>query len=715
MKYKDSSLPIEERVKDLLSRMTLDEKIGQLHQVSGGRTNAVEVRELARQGRAGSRIMGSTAYAGNEKQDLVGVAEGNETQRIAVEESRLGIPLITGKDIVHGHHTIFPIPLAQAASWEPELIECAADMAAQEAAEDGIQWTFAPMLDIARDPRWGRIIEGFGEDPYLCSEMAKAAVKGFQGNKLAEHGNIAACAKHFIAYGLSEGGRDYNVCDCSENALLNTYLPPFKAAVEQGVATVMASFNEIGGVPASGSHHLLTELLKDKLGFEGFVVSDWYAVQQLINQGTAKSRKEAAKQAFSAGLDMNMADGCYIDHMKELVEEGQVSMERLDDAVRRILTIKFKLGLFERPYTEFSECSILAPEHLKFARTAASKCMVLLKNQGGILPLPKRGKKIALIGPFAHTKCPFMGSWMSDGNEKDVVSIAEGIRAVAPDADVVESSELFDEMLIAVRKADVVIIALGESHMRTGEHSSVAELNLPAGQTELLEAANRFGKPIVAVICAGRPLAISEVDRLADAVLYAWHPGTQGGLAVADVLFGDVNPSGKLPVTFPRNAGQIPIYYNYKPNPRLADEYYGKGHTEYYDHLARPLYPFGYGLSYSAFTYDDIKIDKSKIDHKDSVEVSVRVTNTGNYDGEEVVQCYIRDMFSSVTRPVRELKGFQKIRLQKGESCRVSFRLGSKELSFYNRNGSFCLESGEFTVWMGGSCLAELHMSFEVV
>jgi beta-glucosidase len=718
-KYKDSSLSVEERVKDLLALMTIEEKVGQLNQVLYKFDKVEELYALVRAGKVGSRIFSSSAFAGNEKQILDSVNEINDIQRMAVEESRLGIPIINGRDVIHGHRTVFPIPLAQAASWNPALIEEASKIAALEASAEGIHWTFAPMLDISRDARWGRIIESFGEDPYLSSVLAKATVKGFQGTDLAEEGRIAACAKHFIGYGASEGGRDYESIELSDNTMRNIYLPAFKAAVEAGVATVMSAFHENNGEPITSSKYLLTEVLKKELSFDGYVISDWNSVVQLIHQGVAENRKAASELAFNAGVDMDMVDQCYIDNLIELINEGKIAEARLNDAVKRILTIKFKLGLFEKPYTalESSKKFLLQEEHLKCSRKLAAESCVLLKNQNGALPLSKKDKRIAVIGSLANAKRAMMGSWTLDGREEDVVTVAEGVKLAAPEAEILTSdSPLVDDMILTARKADYIVLVLGESNVRSGEANGIADIVLPPGQEDMLEILSRFGKPIVVVICAGRPLAITKVDRLAEAVIYAWHPGTQAGNAIADILFGDINPSGKLPVTIPQSVGQIPIYYNHKSNGRNIDEYYGESSfVNYHDLTAKPLYPFGFGLSYTKFAYENINIDKTEMSAEDSVRVSVTIKNIGESYGEEVVQCYIKDEVASTTRPMRELKGFKKIGLEPGEAQEVCFQLGKKELSFYGKEGKLIIEPGKFTVWIGGSSLAELKTSFKII
>jgi len=715
--YKNPQSSVSERVEDLLLRMTIEEKIGQLSQVPAGTENTEEVGCLIKAGRVGSRILAFTAHAGSEKQLIVDITESNEAQRIAVEESRLGIPVINGKDVIHGYRTSFPIPLAQAASFDPQLVEEAASFMALEASAEAVHWTFAPMLDISRDPRWGRIIEGFGEDPYLCSAMASASVRGIQGEDMSKDGKIAACAKHYIGYGAAEGGRDYNSVEISDNTLRNIYLPPFKAAVEAGVSTIMSAFHENGGEPVTASKYLLTDVLKGELGFNGFVISDWDSVKQLLHQSVAANEAEAAEIAFNAGVDMEMASSCYEKHIKELIKAGKIDIERVEDAVRRILTIKFKLGLFEKPYTDINLAKdvMLKPEHLECAKRLASRSMVLLKNNN-VLPLSSCGIKIAVIGPMAKERKAMNGSWCLDSNIDRVVTVEEGMRTIASEVEIITSSgALTDNMIYEARKADIIVAVLGESDIRNGEGNCIADILLPPGQTEMIELLKHLGKPIVSVICSGRPLNIERVCQLSDAVLYAWHPGTQGGLAVADILFGHVNPSGKLPVTFLNSIGQVPLYYNHKSNGRPIDDYYNcLSGWNYQDSTGKPLFPFGYGLSYTTFKYDSITLNKEVIKVGDCIEVSANVTNTGSLAGEEVVQCYIRDKVASCSRPVKELKGFKRVFLKPGDSERVSFALGMEELSFYGRDGSFQLEPGKFTVWIGGDCMSELKVEFEV-
>ncbi|MGL4372297.1 MAG: glycoside hydrolase family 3 N-terminal domain-containing protein, partial [Turicibacter sp.] len=548
--YQDSTKTIKERVQHLMSLMTLEEKVGQLHQMVSNEHNVLEACELARQGKLGSRILASTAFAGNETQ-VAGDGEiNNLIQRVAMEESRLGIPVINGRDVIHGYRTVFPIPLAQAATFDCDLVQQACHISAKEAINGGVHWTFAPMIDVSRDARWGRIIESFGEDPFVNAKLGQASIKGYQGSDLSHQHAIAACAKHYIGYGASEGGRDYESVEISDNTLRNTYLKPFKAAVKSGVATVMSGFHENNGEPITASSYWLNDVLKDELGFDGFVISDWASVEQLIHQGVAKDRKDAAQIGLKAGVDMDMVSNCYLEYLVALVKEGKVKERVIDAACGKILTLKFKLGLFENPYTEIKpEQDVqLLPEHLKRAREIATKSIVLLKNKDNVLPLSKTDESVALVGPFSHERRALLGSWTLDGKASDVINLVEGVKTVAPSLDLRTcETALTDEMIACIRRANKVVVALGESHVRNGEANSVADIVLPPGQEELLEMISRFGKPIITIIFAGRPLDLTRVMRYSDAILYAWHPGVQGGLAVADILFGDVLPSGKLP------------------------------------------------------------------------------------------------------------------------------------------------------------------------
>ena len=680
---------IEDRINELLGRMTLAEKVGQLNEAALNQPMEA-LRERVRAGSTGVLVGAFSAFAGHEK-GKIETDINDELQRIAVEESRLGIPLIIGRDIIHGHRTVFPIPLAQAASWDCEAVREANGFMALEAAADGYHWTYAPMLDVSRDPRWGRMVEGYGEDPYLAARMAEAAIKG-----LGDQG-LAACAKHYIGYGASEGGRDYASTEISDYSLYNDYLPPFRAAVEAGVQTVMSSFNDINGEPVSGSYRLLTKLLKEELGFEGFIVSDWDAVQQLIAQGVAAGEKEAARIAFSAGVDVDGVQELFLRFLPELAAEGKVSVERLDDAVRRVLRVKFQLGLFDHPYGLKPS---KPPLNKPLARRIAAECMVLLKNRDNLLPLPKKGLKIALVGPFADIRDAHLGAWSLDGQAGDVVTAAEGVQAALPDCKIIlPESILFDDVITAARKADIVIAVLGESRDKTGEARSAASLEPTGDQIALLREIHRFTDNIVSVICAGRPLDLTEVLRHSKSVLYAWHLGIEAGNAMADVLFGTVNPGGKLPCTFPRGTGQIPIYYNHRSSGRSTDEYYGDAEfANYQDIPGSPLFPFGFGLQYTTYEYGEVVVDKNT--------VAVDVTNTGSRLGVETVQLYLRDERAEIIRPVRLLKGFSRVSLAPGETKTVRFTLGEEELSYYAPNGSRIPGSGWFTIWVGGDCVS---------
>lgn len=688
--YSDSNHTIDVRVRDLISRMTLEEKIGQLNQMPAIEADFDKLVELAAAGKIGSLVLAWTPWAGagGERQNL-NVAENNRIQRAAVEGSRLGIPLILGRDVVHGFRTIFPIPLGQAASWDPELVEEAATIAAREAASAGVHWTFAPMVDIARDPRWGRVAEGYGEDPCLCGALAAASVRGFQGEDLSRPDRIGACLKHMIGYGAVEGGRDYNVAEISQHTLLNVYAAPFRKGINAGAVSVMAAFNEIDGEPCSGSRSILTGLLRGELGFDGFVVSDWASVDELREHGVAENRRAAARIAFDAGLDMEMSSGCYAEHLQSLVENGDISIDQIDRAVANILRVKFRLGLFENPYAdpELSSRTFLLPEHRSCARKLAARSLVLLKNEDHVLPISPKAR-VAIIGPLAKAQRELMGTWTVDGFGDETVSIVDGFRNAG--VDIVHVDSPVDARLTDV---DVIVVALGEDHLRSGENASIAALDLPAGQLDLLEKLEALGKPVVAVVCAGRPLILTELTLHASAALYAWHPGIEGGNAIADVVRGIVNPSGKLPVTLPRHVGQVPIHYARKNTGRPADG----GYT---DIPSTPLYAFGYGLSYTTFVYSDFEVSRHSITVSDTVEVSALVTNAGDIPGDEVVQCYIRDFVSQRTRPVRELAGFERITLEVGESKRVMFRLGAQELGYWDHCGKLIVEPGRFGVWI---------------
>ncbi len=707
---------IEKRIDELLGVMSLTEKVGQLNQISTPRVDDEKVYEMLRQGRIGSFIMSNTAHAGNEMEETPDGAILHEVQRVAVEQGPHGIPVIYGRDVIHGHKTVYPVPLAMSAAFEPELVKKCYRNIAKEAARDFVHWTFTPMLDISRDPRWGRCVESPGEDPYLGRVMARAVVEGFQGEEIGAEGSVAACAKHYICYGAAEGGRDYHKAEVSDYTLRNYYLPAFREAIDAGVQTVMSSFNEISGNAVTSSHYLLTELLRDELGFDGFVVSDWEAVCQLEKQGLAKDRAECTEMALCAGLDMDMVDCCYMEHLERLVEEGVVPMSVVDEACRRVLRVKLRMGLFEHPYAP--KYLIDYDAHRRDARELAAKSMVLLKNEKNALPL-RRDESLVLIGPMVDEKGSMLGSWSLDGDEADVVSIREGLQA-ASEGDVIRFnySHLLDEQYRQLRYAQTAVMCLGESRWVTGEYSCLANTDIPAEQVEMVYRAWREGKKVIAVLCFGRPVAIEKILPYCDAVLYAWHPGVEAGNAIADVLYGDVNPGGKLPMTMLRSTGQIPLYYNAPSSGRPVNGYYGEGDS-YFDMLSSPLYPFGFGLSYTSFSLSQAKIDCERLslsELKDGKKLKLHavLTNTGARKGSETVQLYVRDPIASMMRPLRELKGFEKVMLAPGESREVSLEIGYDELAFYNGKGEYVVEAGEFYAWLGTDAFTENGVSFVV-
>lgn len=708
--YRDPTLSPEERSRDLLDRMTLEEKIGQLNEIPLSRHKLADIEQEIRAGRVGSLIYATSALAGDEDQFCGSLEDRQRCQRIAMEETRLGIPLINGSNIVHGHRTAGPIPLGQAAAFDERLTEDFAAMSAREAVTDGIHWTYAPMVDIARDPRWGRIAEGFGEDPYLAGRMGAASVRGFQGNDPAHPDRIAACCKHYAGYGAAEGGRDYESTEISENTLRNIYLPPFKSCVDAGVLTVMSAFHENDGTPVTASRHLLTEILKEEFGFQGFVISDWDAVAQLIHQRVAANRKDAACLAVNAGVDMDMLSTCYVQNLSELAANGKVREETIDEAVCRILSVKFRLGLFEDPYAPPGAYDkvVLHPDHRALARRFAARSIVLLKNEKDLLPLTSQ--KIYAMGPMLRERESLLGTWATESLPEDVISIAQGLTDALGNRVQLENTALLDHSLEQARSAGVVIVALGESSHSSGEAKSLGSIELPAGQLDILRRLKRFGKKVITLVCAGRPLVLSEVADLSTALLYCWHGGVEAGNAIADVLLGREEPSGRLPVTLPRHSGQIPIYYNHKSNGRAIDEYYGDVEfPNYVDMPGSPLYPFGFGLSYTEFSYSGLQC--RKVD-EDTVEVQATVRNAGRRGGFETVQCYIRDDVAGVTLPVRQLKGYRKLFLEPGEVETVCFHLDREQLSFYDRQGRLVFESGSFTVWVGRNCLEGLRGSF---
>ncbi len=728
---------IEKKIDSLLEKMTVEEKVGQMNQYNGfwdltgpaPKEGSAETKyQHLKNGWIGSML------------NVRGVKNVRAVQKIAVEETRLGIPLIIGFDVIHGYKTLSPIPLAEAASWDLEVIKKSASVAATEASSAGINWTFGPMVDISRDPRWGRVMEGAGEDPFLGSKVAVARVQGFQGTDLKSPHTIAACAKHFAAYGFSEAGKEYNTVDIGTSTLHNVVLPPFKAAVNAGVRTLMNSFNELNGVPVTGSSYLQRDILKNGWGFNGFVVSDWASINEMINWGHAKDKKEAAKIAVTAGSDMDMEGYVYVKELAQLVKDGKVDESLIDDAARRILRVKFELGLFDDPYKycneENEKNSLYNPKHQEAVLDVAKKSIVLLKNENDLLPLKKNGQKIALIGSLANDKNSPLGSWRIASDDNTSVSVLEGMQQYKDNilnyskgVDLITektsfTSEVkinytdkseFKHAVATAQKSDVVVMVLGEHGFQSGEGRSRSDIDLPGLQQELLEEIYKVNKNIVLVLNNGRPLAIEWASENIPSIVEAWQLGSQAGNAIAQVLYGDYNPSGKLPMTFPRNVGQIPIYYNYKNTGRPIDKDNNVFWSHYIDVENTPLYPFGHGLSYTTFNYSNFRISKESVSVNDAIKVSVNVTNTGKYDGKEVVQLYIRDMVGSNTRPVRELKGFELIELKVGETKTVEFTLDKNTLGFYNNDGKFITEPGDFKVFIGGSSTTTLEGQFELI
>jgi len=698
---------MRQKIDNLIKEMTLEEKVGQLTLFTSdwdvtGPTMRSTYKDDIRSGKTGSIF---NAYTAKYNYDL---------QKIAVEETRLHIPLLFGYDVIHGHRTIFPISLGESCSWDLSAIEKSARIAAVEASAEGIHWTFAPMVDIARDPRWGRISEGAGEDVYLGTLIAKARVKGFQGDDLSAPDSLLACAKHYCAYGAAQAGRDYSTVDISQRELFSTYLPPFYGALDAGVCTFMSSFNELDGVPCTGNKYLLDEILKKKWRFAGFVVSDYTSVNEMICHGIVADEKEAALLAFNAGLDMDMQGATYYKYLPELVKEGKVSIHQIDNSVRRILEMKYKKGLFDNPYLYCDETReknyVMTEEFLSHARDIAKKSIVLLKNDRTILPIKKDVKTIALIGPLADDKENLIGSWCAAGDWKKAVSVMEGIKSkISSSTEILyvkgcsisdADKKGFNEALEAAKKSDVIVAVMGESASMSGEAACRSNLDLPGVQKELLVELKKTGKPVVLVLMNGRPLTIAWEAENLDGILETWFLGTEAGNAIADVLFGDYNPSGKLTVTFPRTVGQIPLYYNMKNTGRPMDEK-NKYTSKYLDVPNSPLYPFGYGLSYTTFEYSPLTLDKKEMSLEDTLKVSVTVKNTGSVTGEETVQLYIRDLVGSVTRPLKELKGFKKITLAPGKSGTVTFEITAKALAFYRKDMSYGVEAGDFKVFVG--------------
>lgn len=711
-------------VSNLMSKMTLDEKIGQLNLVSvgfdvTGPIVSKNVNQNIEKGNVGGVFNTYTPIA------------VRKLQEIAVNHTRLKIPLIFGYDVIHGHKTIFPIPLGLASSWDLDMIKQSASIAAQEASADGLNWVFSPMVDIARDPRWGRIAEGAGEDTWLGSQIARAMVQGYQGNNY-EVTKVMACVKHFALYGAAEAGRDYNTVDMSERRMMQDYLPPYKAAVDAGAGSIMSSFNEINGVPATGNKWLMTDLLRKQWGFKGFVATDYTAINEMIPHGMGKDGYDVAKVAIDAGIDMDMVSEAYLDNLKKLVKDGKVQVSEIDAACRRILEAKYKLGLFTDPYRYCNEqraqTTIMKPEYLAFARSAAEKSIVLLKNSNNVLPLKTTGS-IALIGPLADDHRDMIGPWSGAGDWKKSVSVLEGIKNVAGNVQVNyargsnitnndwlvkrlgaeelgnekrPAQEMIDEAVTAAKKSDVIVAVVGESYTMSGEAASRSEIGLFSAQEDLLKALKATGKPMVIVLMNGRPLTLKWENDNADAMLETWFGGTEAGNAIADVLFGAYNPSAKITATFPQDVGQIPLYYSHKNTGRpYAGDFTDRYKSRYLDISNDPLYPFGYGLSYTTFSYGDVKLSSKSIKPGELLHVSTTVTNTGKYDGTEIVQLYTRQMVGTVTRPVEELKNFKKIFLKAGESKEVDFTLTANDLRFYDINMKYTYEPGDFKVFIG--------------
>ncbi|MEI7481087.1 MAG: glycoside hydrolase family 3 N-terminal domain-containing protein [Elusimicrobiota bacterium] len=712
--YKNAGASVSERASDLLGRMTIEEKLGQLQQLDGHADGAYreEHLKLAREGRLGSTL--NVRFAGNV----------NKLQKEAVENSRLGIPILFAFDVIHGFRTIFPIPLGEAAQWDPELAERSASVAAAESYAAGLKWTFAPMIDIARDPRWGRIAESAGEDPYLGSAMAVARVRGFQGSDFGAQGKVMACAKHWVGYGAAEGGRDYNSTDLSQTVLRNIYYPPFKAAFAAGAATVMSAFNDLNGVPSSANNSTIGGVLRGEWKFSGFVVSDYTSVKELIAHGLAEDGGDAALKALRSGIDMEMVSTLYRDTIPAALSGGKIPAKTLDDSVRRVLEAKFRAGIFENPYIDPKlEASVLkTPQALELAEEAALSSLVLLKNEGGLLPLNPAVKKVAVIGALAGSRIDMLGSWSGDGKAEDAVTLLEGIKeTVSPGTIVVYSTgcpvnggtdKELEQAVAAASDADVIVAAVGESADMSGEAASRAFLSLPGRQLELLERLKKTGKPVVVVLFNGRPLELGWLDANVPAILEAWYPGIRGGRVVARTLFGLANPGGKLPVTFPRTVGQVPLYYNHRSTGRPtspSDKYTSK----YIDSQVEPLYPFGYGLSYSSFTLSGLSLSSAKIGPAGAVAVRVDISNISSKAGDEVVQLYIRDIAGSETRPVRELKGFKRVTLAPGEKKNVTFDLGPAELGYYYFGG-FAVEPGVFKIYVATSSAGGLEAMLEV-
>lgn len=699
---------VDQKVDSILELMTMEEKIGQLTLF----TSDMDVTgPFIRKGYEEDITKGRVGAIFN----AYGASYTRKLQDLAVKNTRLRIPLLFGYDVIHGHKTIFPVPIGEASSWDLEAIERSARVAAEEASAQGLHWTFAPMCDIARDPRWGRVVEGSGEDPLLGSLIAQARVRGFQGTDLSQPNTILACVKHFAAYGGAQAGRDYHSVDMSERQLREVYLPPYKAAIDAGALSVMSSFNDLNGIPATASKYLMTDILRNEWGFDGFVVTDYTSIMELLHHGVAADTLDAARLALNAGIDMDMQSGFYNNALLKLLNEKKINEEQVNQAVRRVLRVKFLLGLFDDPYRYCSAIkekeTLLSSDNLLAARDMAKKSIVLLKNQNNLLPLDKSVKTIAVVGPLANSQRDMIGSWSAAGDWPNSVTLLEGIKNKVPGSQILyaqgcaiddSNTGMIDEAVKIAKRADVVILAVGEGAWMTGEASSRASLDLPGVQQELVERTYSTGKPVVVVLMNGRPLTIGWIDQHIPSILETWFLGTQAGNAIADVIFGDYNPSGKLPITFPRSVGQIPIYYSMR-NTGRPFEANNKYTSKYLDESNDPLYPFGYGLSYTTFDYGEVELSSKEVAEADTLEVSVILTNKGKYDGREIVQLYIHDNVASVAPPVKLLKQFQPIDLKPGESKKVVFKLTANDLMFYRDDMTFGFEKGQFTVYIGGN------------
>jgi beta-glucosidase len=698
--YKNKTAPVEKRITDLVGKMTIEEKILQLNQYTFGiNSNPNNI---------GPEIKGLPAGIGSLIYFSADPVLRNTIQKKAIEETRLGIPILFGFDVIHGFRTVYPISIAQACSWNPELVELNCSEAARESVLSGVDWTFSPMIDVARDPRWGRVSEGYGEDPYVNAVFGVASVKGYQGKNLSDPFSIAACLKHFVGYGMSEGGRDYRFSDISAQSLWETYLPPYKACIDAGAATVMSGFNDISGVPASANHYTLTEILKDKWGFKGFVVSDWNSIEQLIYQGVAKDKKEAGQKAFMAGVEMDMKDNIYFENFQALVAEKKISMSAIDEAVARVLRVKFNLGLFDQPYTEVVKetARYLQPKSKQLAADLAEESMVLLKNNHSILPLNSKVKSIGLIGPMAKDKENIIGSWSFNGKADDAESLFEGIQKEFKNATINYASGCdfdgtneagFAEAVAKANESDVIVLCLGEKKTWTGENASRSTIALPEIQEKLVAALKETGKPIVLVLSNGRPLELMRIEPLVDAIIEIWQPGIAGAAPLAGILSGRINPSGKLAITFPLSTGQIPTFYSMRQSARPFDK-----QGDYQDISTEPLYPFGHGLSYAQYEYGKAKLSATTINKNQKITAEIEVTNMGEMDGKETVLWYISDPVATITRPIKELKFFEKKEIKAGQKGLYKFEIDPiRDLSYVDSSGKTILESGDFFVQVG--------------